>query len=81
MFDAWTDIGNVQTAQYCHCELGNTLFSAPITTVEYVARYSYYFVIPEINTTKKLIRCSVLNAVLLYYVTRNISSALLLTVK
>ena len=46
MFDAWADISNVQTAQYCHSELGNTLF---ITTVEYVARYSYYFVVSEIN--------------------------------
>ena len=41
MFDARADVSNAQTAQYCHSELGNTLFSAHITTVEYVTRYSY----------------------------------------
>ena len=52
MFDAWADVSNSQTAQYCHSELDNTLFSANITTVEYVARYSYYFVVSgEINIT------------------------------
>ena len=45
MFDAWTDINNAQTAQYCHSELANTLFSTHITTVEYVASYSYYFIV------------------------------------
>ena len=50
MFDVWVDISNVQTAQYCHNELGNTLFSAHITAVEYVTRYSYYFVVSKINT-------------------------------
>ena len=40
-----------QHMQYCHSELGNTLFSVHITTVEYVARYSYYFVFSEINIT------------------------------
>ena len=49
MFDAWPDISNAQTAQYCHSELGNTLFSAHITTVEYVTCYSYYFVVSKIN--------------------------------
>ena len=51
MFDVWADVINAQTAQYCHSELRNTLFSAHITTVEYVARYSYYFVVSEINIT------------------------------
>ena len=51
MFNAWADISNAQTAQYCHSELGNTLFSAYITIVEYVTRYSYYFVVSEINIT------------------------------
>ena len=50
MFDR-ADVSNAQTAQYCHSKLGNTLFSAHITTVEYVARYSYYFVVSEINIT------------------------------
>ena len=30
---------------------GNILFSAYITIVEYVTRYSYYFVVSEINIT------------------------------
>ena len=51
MFDAWADVSNAQTARYCHSELGNTLFLAHIATVEYVARYSYYFVVSEINIT------------------------------
>ena len=52
MFDVWADISNTQTAQYSHSELGNSLFSAHITTVEYVARYSYYFVVSgKINIT------------------------------
>ena len=51
MFDLWADVSNVQTAQHCQSELDNTLFSAHITTVEYVARYSYYFVVSEINIT------------------------------
>ena len=33
------DINNTLTAQYCHTELGNTLFLAHITTNEYAARY------------------------------------------
>ena len=49
MFDTRADVSNVQAAQYCHSELGNTVFSAHITTVEYVARYSYYFIVSEIN--------------------------------
>ena len=44
-----------------------------ITIVEYVARYSYCFVVTEINITTSLTCCSVLNAVLLCYVTHNIS--------
>ena len=51
MLDIRTDVSNAQTAQYCHSELGNNLFSAHITTVEYVARYSYYFIVSEINFT------------------------------
>ena len=51
MFDVWADVSNVQTAQYCHSELGNTSFSAHISTVEYIARYSYYFVVSEIDIT------------------------------
>ena len=51
MFDVWVDVSNAQTAQYCHSEPGNTLFSAHITTVEYVASYSYYFVVSKINIT------------------------------
>ena len=39
MFDAYGDISNAQTAQYCHSKLDNTLFSAHTTTVEYVAHY------------------------------------------
>ena len=39
MFDIWADVSNAQTAQYYHSELGNTLFSAHITTVDYVAHY------------------------------------------
>ena len=35
IFDASADVSNAQTAQYCHSELGNTSFSAHITTVEY----------------------------------------------
>ena len=77
MFDARADISNAQTALYCHSELGKTLFSAHIITVEYVACYSYYFVASEINITTQLTGWSVLNAVLLHYVTRNISNALL----
>ena len=45
MFDASADVSNAQTVQYCHSELGNTLCSAHITTVEYVASYSYYIVV------------------------------------
>ena len=51
MFDEWSDLSNAQTAQYCHSELGKTLFSAHITTVEYVACYNYYFVVSKINIT------------------------------
>ena len=52
MFGAWADVSNSQTAQYYHSELGNTLFSTHVTTVEYAARYSYYFVVSgEINIT------------------------------
>ena len=62
MFDVWADVSNAQTAQYCHIELGNTLFSAHITAVEYVALYSYYFVVSEINiiVRSQLMRYSVL---------------------
>ena len=45
------DVSNAQTEQYCNSEFGNTLFSAHTTTVEYVTRYSYYFVVSEINIT------------------------------
>ena len=51
MFEAWADVSSAQTAQYCHSELGNTLFLAHIINVEYVAYYSYYFVVSEINIT------------------------------
>ena len=44
MFDVSADLVMHKT-RYCHSELGNTLFSAHITTVEYVARYNYYFVV------------------------------------
>ena len=36
MLDVWADVSD---AQYCHNELGNALFSAHITTGEYVACY------------------------------------------
>ena len=51
MFDMWIDVSNAQTAQYCHSELGKTLFSAHITTADYVACYSYYIIVSEINNT------------------------------
>ena len=51
MFDTRADVSNAQTAQYCHSELGNTLFSAHTTTVEYVAHYNHYFVVSVINIT------------------------------
>ena len=33
------DVSNAQTAQYCHNELGSTLFLARITTGEHVVHY------------------------------------------
>ena len=51
MFDAWADVSNPQKAQDCHSELGNTLFSGHIITVECVAHYNYSFVVSEINIT------------------------------
>ena len=47
MLDTWADVSDVQAAQYCHNELGNTLPLAHITTGKYLACYSYDFIIKK----------------------------------
>ena len=46
------DVSDAQAAQYHHNELGNMLLLAHLITDEYVAHYSYHFIISESNVTK-----------------------------
>ena len=79
MLNVWADISD---AEYCHNELDNTLLSAHIITGEYVACYITSLF------QKVMLLCNMLlgvnlvaNAILLCYIMRYISNALLLTVK
>ena len=47
MFDSWADISNAQAATV---NLVALYFQLTLT-VKYIARYSYYFVVSEINIT------------------------------